>query len=256
MSDDVAKLGLGILVAAAAALGVWAWRDRRARAAGSRTQTLRIPLAWHVLIAVLAVTVFAVIAEDVLTREQGQLILELDTAVRNELRPLRSQPAVRAAATWVSRLTGEGLVVGVLATGAWLVVVRRRRDALVIVAGSLGAWVANAAMKITFQVPRPGAPRTDYAISGYGFPSGHTAVAVAACGLVAWALSRGASPRGRAALYSCAAVVALLGGASRVMLNAHWLSDVLAGFAVGVLWLDLVILSASWSTRATPARAV
>jgi membrane-associated phospholipid phosphatase len=40
-------------------------------------------------------------------------------------------------------------------------------------------------------------------------------------------------------------VVAAATGAARVLLNAHWLSDVAGGLAVGVLWLGVVMLAVS-----------
>ena len=66
-----------------------------------------------------------------------------------------------------------------------------------------------------------------------------------ACGFLAWTLARTARPAVRRAAYAAAAAVAVLSAASRVLLGAHWFSDVVAGLCLGVVWLDLSILVAA-----------
>jgi len=250
--DDLLKLLLLGLVVAAAALSVWGALDRRSRAAALIRQRFS---GWpgRLLVILVALAVLVVVAEDVLQREQDELVLRLDRLARQTARQVRALPAVRATATAVSRLTGEGLVVLVLVAGTGLVIARRRVDAAIVVGGTLGAWLLATALKMFFAVPRPGRPRTFYAITGYGFPSAHALVTLVACGLVAWALARHATRGARVALYAAAALVAALSGTARVLLAVHWASDVIAGLAVGLVWLNLVILMASRRAGAGPA---
>jgi len=74
---------------------------------------------------------------------------------------------------------------------------------------------------------------------GPSFPSGHTSTAAAFFGAAALVLGRGASRRGRALLAATAVGVAVAVACSRVLLAVHWVSDVVAGLALGWAWFAL-----------------
>jgi undecaprenyl-diphosphatase len=175
----------------------------------------------------------------------GEFLRDADRAVRRAVRPAAAQPVVHRIASAVSQLTGPGLAGAVAVGAAALVLARRRRQALVLVAGTAGAWLLSAALKVTFAVARPAhVPQPHHAITGYGFPSAHTFVAVVGCGLLAWAAARHTRPGMARVLHAGAAAAAALVGAARIIVGAHWLTDVVAGFALGVIWLNLVV----WAT--------
>ncbi|WP_338675671.1 phosphatase PAP2 family protein [Streptomyces sp. SCSIO 30461] len=71
------------------------------------------------------------------------------------------------------------------------------------------------------------------------FPSGHTANAVVTWGILAYMAT---TPRARRYLSALSAVVALGVGLTTVYLGTHWLSDVLLGWAAGLL----VLLALPW----------
>ena len=71
---------------------------------------------------------------------------------------------------------------------------------------------------------------------GPSFPSGHSATSAAFYAAAALVLGR-SSPRARRALLAGLAVgIAVAVAASRVLLDDHWLSDVVAGLALGWAW--------------------
>jgi len=71
---------------------------------------------------------------------------------------------------------------------------------------------------------------------GPSFPSGHAAAAAAAWPAIALVLG-GGSPRPlRALLAAGAALIAVAVAASRALLGVHWLTDIVAGVAIGYGW--------------------
>ncbi|WP_425086241.1 phosphatase PAP2 family protein [Streptomyces hainanensis] len=76
-------------------------------------------------------------------------------------------------------------------------------------------------------------------LTGDIFPSGHTANAVVTWGILAYLAT---TPRARRSLSVIAAVCALGVGATTVYLGTHWVSDVLLGWAAGLL----ILLALPW----------
>ena len=78
---------------------------------------------------------------------------------------------------------------------------------------------------------------------GPSFPSGHTAAAAAFFAAAALLIGRDRSRASRAALAGMAVTVAVAVAASRVMLDVHWFSDVIAGLALGWAWFVVCALA-------------
>lgn len=100
----------------------------------------------------------------------------------------------------------------------------------------------NVVLKALVERPRPEEMARLVDAAGYSFPSGHSAVSMAAFGFLAWFIWHG---RGPMALRTAGAMslvgLAVLIGASRVYLGVHYLSDVLAGFCEAGMWLALYV---------------
>jgi membrane-associated phospholipid phosphatase len=71
---------------------------------------------------------------------------------------------------------------------------------------------------------------------GPSFPSGHSATAAAFYATAALLLGRRRGRPARAVLTGLAAGIAVAVAASRVLLDVHWLTDVIAGLALGWAW--------------------
>jgi membrane-associated phospholipid phosphatase len=71
---------------------------------------------------------------------------------------------------------------------------------------------------------------------GPSFPSGHSSWSAAFFAATALLATRGRNRRARALIVGVCAAAAASIAATRVLLGVHWLSDVLAGLAIGSAW--------------------
>jgi undecaprenyl-diphosphatase len=137
------------------------------------------------------------------------------------------------------RLAPLGLAAGV----AFLLRGWRRGAALVIV--TLGGAVAlNSGLKTLFARARPQAFFDYYpAPESYSFPSGHALFATCFFGGVAVLMAHRVESRiGQVLIWLLALVLIVLVSVSRIYLGVHYPTDVIGGFAVGVIWVAAVAL--------------
>ena len=78
---------------------------------------------------------------------------------------------------------------------------------------------------------------------GPSFPSGHSSTAAAFYAAAALILGRALSGRARHLLIAAAVALAAAVAASRVLLDLHWLSDVIGGLALGWAWFALCAIA-------------
>ena len=214
--------------------------DRASSRFGPR-KTLVAVLALGIVIAFL-LAFGAARVYDAVTESDG--IASLDRPALTLAMGLRS-PALDAFAAAVAVLFGP-IVLPVIALVGCLALAAHRRSItpiILTVAAGVGSLAMTIAGKDIIGRHRPplseAIPPFEYSPS---FPSGHTLNAVVICGVLAYLLViRQQRPAARVALVTASVLIAVTVGLTRVLLGAHWLTDVLAGWLLGGAWLALVI---------------
>jgi undecaprenyl-diphosphatase len=131
--------------------------------------------------------------------------------------------------------------------------------ALWVVATMTVGGLLGALLKMLVGRHRPELPDAVARASGFAFPSGHALNATLAAGvllLVFLPFTRDRRPL-RWALWTVAALVAVVTGLSRIALGVHWTSDVVGGWLLGLAVLAATTAAfRAWRARAgrRPAR--
>jgi undecaprenyl-diphosphatase len=125
----------------------------------------------------------------------------------------------------------------VLAAG-WLLIRGHRRRAILLVVIVASERLLVEGMKNIFDRARPDPLGHEVAVHNLAFPSGHSANAMA--GWLAIALLA-ASPRLRRPAIALALAVAFVTGLCRLVLQVHWPTDVVGGWAFGAGWTLLLV---------------
>ncbi|HZW74048.1 MAG TPA: phosphatase PAP2 family protein [Caldimonas sp.] len=207
-------------------------------------------LAAGVALLVAAALLFGILAEAVTS---GGRLIVVDAEIATWLHRHATPSLVAAMLAW-SRLHST-VAVGAYAAIAALVLALEgswRRATLVVVAVG-GGLAVNALMKLEFHRARPSFADPFVTISTYSFPSGHVAGSTIFYGLIVAAVfARTTSARWRALAIVGALLAIALVAFSRMLLGAHFLSDVLAAFAEGIVWLTISIAALAAFRRDAP----
>lgn len=205
---------------------------RVADAANARRHDTRLVLQLVLgLLGAAALFAFAHIVEDYLT---GDPIVRWDLEFSRWLHTHSTSAGVTFFQ--IVTATGSVLFLAVVTLGTALYLLRRRRlnAAALLCVAALGIELLNPLLKLVFQRPRPELAYVH--LETYSFPSGHAAGSAAIYAVAFYLLARNLSTRRRVeCAFAYVALVAVI-AFSRLYLEVHYLSDVLAGLTLGVAW--------------------
>ncbi|MES1982483.1 MAG: phosphatase PAP2 family protein [Pseudomonadota bacterium] len=232
-------LGVTVIVG----LAVWAIQRN------AWTNALLIRLA--ILVFAIAASLFAVIAGGIgVDRPEALLDQSLSTAVG-----LHTSGGVLQVFRWITDL-GDPKLLTVWCVIFGIILIARREYVLA------GGWVIaiagnatlNRVLKATFERARPIHEQAFHA-QGWSFPSGHTSGAIVTYGMLAYLAVHYLPAKWHATVMMIAAALVFTIGCSRIFLQLHYLSDVLAGWATGIAWLTLCITATELLYRRYNGRA-
>lgn len=145
---------------------------------------------------------------------------------------------------------GAPATIGLVVGGAFTIwAAGRRREAIQLVAILIGGRLLIEILKMLVRRARPALDLHPVTTHSLSFPSAHAANSMIVFGALALAF---APPRHRISALIVAVLASLFVGASRPLLGVHWPSDVMAGWAVGAVWL---LLWAPWLQRSAAIEA-
>jgi len=215
----------------------------------ARGEYLGLHLTVGLACSLIGLGVFGAVTEDVLTRDR---LTRFDVALAGWFRA-HATPAGDAACAAISAL-GSPLAITLVTLGIalWLGTGRRWSELAAWLAGVVGGAVLNQALKLLIQRPRPGAAAL-FGVMGFSFPSGHAMASLICYGLLAHLLALRSPRRSlRIAAVVVATGVVVSVGFSRLYLGVHYFSDVVGGYAAGMVWLAACMSGLEIARRRQP----
>ncbi len=230
----------------------------------ARGHYLGLHLTIGFVMSVAGLWLFAGVTEDVLNHDP---LTRVDLAIATWIRG-HSTPLGDTIFSAVSLAGSPVAMAAIGIAGATLIALRRNW-------ATLGAWVAAFAgagaltvlLKIIIRRPRPTGAAAFLHGETFSFPSGHSLGSLVGYGMLAFVLwSFWLQRRKKSGLLALGTAVLIVSiGVSRLYLGVHYFSDVVAGYAAGMLWLSTCISGLQMverkrlvisSTRASPDATV
>lgn len=179
------------------------------------------------------------------TRLEWAPLRELDVAVADGLNGVVSDNRVlEKVLLGVTQLGGTPMLIWLLVVGVgWLLLRRQPRLAVYVAVTSVGAMVLTTVVKALIGRLRPVVDAPVYSAPGMSFPSGHALGSMVSYGVVLLVFGPLAGRVARRVFEAVVAAIVVVVGFSRIALGAHYLTDVVAGWLLGALWLVLTALA-------------
>ncbi len=166
----------------------------------------------------------------------------LDVAIAAWARDHISSPAL----VFLSHLTEAGSTVWLTIVGVSMSVWQSLRGRPAVGFACIAAGAANGltirALKAEFARVRPEHLQAIVSESSYSYPSGHAAGSILVYGLLAWLVTRDLPPRRRLPAFCLALVAVVAIATTRVLLQVHYLTDVIGGMLLGLSMLALAVV--------------
>lgn len=195
------------------------------------------------LVAALSTWAFFAIADEL---PENAWMARLDSGVTNWLQNHGTE-AGETVFTIVSMFGAQILIAILVCTGIGFIARRAWRRLSVLAVTCAGGAVLNVALKSSFHRTRPSFA-SEFHLTSWSFPSGHAMDSLIGYGLLAYWLGQHFSQK-RAPITAVAIALVVAIGYARIYLGVHYLSDVVAGYAAGVIWLAVCVTGYQFAER-------
>jgi membrane-associated phospholipid phosphatase len=197
-----------------------------------------LSVAWiaGLAISILALWGFAELAEEVFDRETQAIDLTILQNLESIHTPILTKIAI--AITFL----GEPFLLIFLSLGFASISLWQRKwqEAIALFVACAGGISLNFWLKTLFVRTRPALWERFVDVSQYSFPSGHAMVSLIVYGFICyWSIVRYPAMQRLILAVTFLLVVAI--GFTRLYLGVHWPTDVVAGYAAGLVWLFICI---------------
>jgi undecaprenyl-diphosphatase len=164
----------------------------------------------------------------------------LDHAVADGLNhQVAGSPTAVKVLQQISSFGGRVFMTSLVAVVVAVLLIRRRqRLALYLVVTGAGSVILDPSLKVLVGRVRPVVESPVAHAPGNSFPSGHALGSMIVYGMLALVLLPAVRPRLRPWFLGLAGLIVALIGFSRIALGVHFLSDVLAGWMLGIAWIS------------------
>lgn len=204
---------------------------------------MRHPASSATLI-IICIMIFGILAYFV---QQNGSFVKWDLDVVN-----RMHATALSSPAWIKNVMISGYYIGqhgYIATGfilgIYFLIKRFWKEFFMVVVLYAGQGILFLSFTSLIARPRPVFSENIGGVISYAsFPSGHMISSVIMFGLLAYFIVPKISSRaGKAAAILLAMLLVLFIGYSRFFMGAHYITDVIAGIALGVAWVTLAIMS-------------
>ena len=192
-----------------------------------------------IISSIVLLILFIAIAADVSNNDNG-LMLKTDAWLNTEMLSLQTQ-SLNGTIILTTDLLSPTMVIILSIAGALFLFFKGKKRVAIFIAFSVGGGaLISYTTKIIFHRMRPENGLIE--ASSYSFPSGHAMMSAIFFSLVIYIFGNYIRNETHRRLFITANIgLLLLSGLSRLYLNVHWLSDVVAGYLFGLSWFMCVL---------------
>lgn len=190
------------------------------------------------LICILSLVIFIKLTEDILTYDR---IMKIDSLLNSKV-TLLWNPALDKIMFFITNIASPPpLVILSILISLFLIYKKRYKKFFVFVSSLIAGLLSEVIIKIAVNRLRP--TNSLIQITRYSFPSGHATIAIIFFSFLIYCFKDDIKNKFLKIIFiSINIILFLLLGFSRIYLDVHWFSDVLAGFSLGAFWLSFFII--------------